>query len=115
MKLPFQESNRLACHVDVAKFVDGGYNRGNNRRRRELLNLLLDCGSPPDGTESSSVTVAFQNRDSSSLSCLLAKGASLRGLDTGNGDTPLHAALNVALQAGKYFNHYKYINTLTRI
>ena len=105
MKLPFQESILLACRVDVAKFVDGCYNRGNNRRRRELLNLLLDCGAPPGGAEGSSVTVAFKNRDSSSLSCLLAKGASLTGLDTENGDTPLHAALNVALQAGKYLNH----------
>ena len=104
----------LACRVDVAKFVDGCYNRGNNRRC-ELLNLLLECGAPPGGTEGSSVTVAFKNHDGSSLSCLLAKGASLRELNGENGDTPLHAALNVALQAGKYVNHYKYINTLTRI
>ena len=98
MKLPFQESNLLACRVDVAKFVGGRYNLGNNKRRRQLLNLLLECGAPPGGTEGSSVTVAFKKRDSSSLSCLLAKGASLEGLD---GDTPLHAALNVALQDGK--------------
>ena len=91
----FQGSPPMASLVDVAELINGCYNRGNNRRRRELLNLLLDFGAPPDGTRGSAVKVAFENRDSSSLSCLLGHGASLEGIER-----PFHDAFDVALQTG---------------
>ena len=96
----------MASLVDVAALINSSYNHGNKRKRHKLLNLLLEFGAPPDGIKGSAVKVTFENRDSSSLSCLLVHGASLEGIER-----PFHDAFDVALQTGKTFIIVLYITS----
>jgi ankyrin repeat protein len=106
-------ADNVAKDVDVSAYLRSNYQGQAADHRRQGLEVLLELHAAPDGADGQSLMVARSKEDYACLRTLLYFGAQPAGLS----DTPLHAAVDIALDAkkGSCFSYLKNLNTSMKI
>ena len=112
-----EEVPKWMQNTDVSMYIESNHSLSNPHQRAADLELLFTYGANPNGVSATSgstpVKKAAKRPDYTCLPILLRKGAKPADMVLRPGSTPLHVALNIALELDK--GNFEILETLFKL